>query len=330
MLRLAAAVALSLVVAWVAFVVVLAVARPEGATVAGAARLLPDIVRLVRRLAGDPALPRPARLTLWLLLAYLASPVDIVPDVVPVLGYADDAIVVALALRRVVRLAGADAIDRHWSGTPAGRDVVCRLAGVPTLAGMEETAPNRWLTEAGGRSQAYDARWEEAAAAGRNIHGEADLVDRLGPGSVLDAGCGTGRVAIELAARGMAVAGVDVDASMLARAREKGPDLTWVHADLADVDLGRQFDVVVMAGNVMIFLAPGTEAQVVANLARHVAPGGSLVAGFSLEPGRLDLATYDAHAGAAGLVLAARWATWDEQPFAGGDYAVSVHRRPEG
>ena len=85
-------------------------------------------------------------------------------------------------------------------------------------------------------------------------------------------------------------------------------------------------DVVVMAGNVMIFLAPGTEAMVVANMAGHLAPGGALVAGFSLEPGRLDLATYDAHAAAAGLALVERWATWDRQPFDGGNYAVSVHR----
>ena len=95
------------------------------------------------------------------------------------------------------------------------------------------------------------------------------------------------------------------------------------------MDLGRRFDVVVMAGNVMIFLEPGTEAAVVANLARHLEPGGALVAGFSLEPGRLDLATYDAHAASAGLELAERWATWDRQPFAGGDYAVSVHRLPK-
>jgi SAM-dependent methyltransferase len=185
------------------------------------------------------------------------------------------------------------------------------------------------LTDAADRSRTYDQRWEEAAAAGRNIHGEADLVERLGPASVLDAGCGTGRVAIELARRGIEVAGVDLDSSMLERARQKAPDLTWIHADLVDVDVGRTFDVVVMAGNVMIFLTPGTEEAVVASLARHLAPGGSLVAGFSLQPGRLDLATYDAHAGAAGLVLAARWATWDEEPFAaGGEYAVSVHRRP--
>jgi SAM-dependent methyltransferase len=195
---------------------------------------------------------------------------------------------------------------------------------------MDAEAPNRWLAEAADRSRTYDRRWEEAAAAGQNIHGEADFVEQLGRTSVLDAGCGTGRVAIELARREMDVVGVDVDASMLERARAKDPALTWVHADLAGVDLGRTFDVVVMAGNVMIFLAPGTEAAVVANLARHLAPAGSLVAGFSLEPGRLDLAAYDAHAGAAGLVLAERWATWDRQPFAGGDYAVSVHRRKAG
>jgi SAM-dependent methyltransferase len=193
---------------------------------------------------------------------------------------------------------------------------------------MDAEAPNRWLAEGAGRSRTYDARWEEAAAAGRSIHGEADFVEQLGPASVLDAGCGTGRVAIELARREIEVVGVDVDASMLGRAREKAPALAWVMADLATVDLGRTFDVVVMAGNVMIFLAPGTEARVLANLARHAAPAGAVVAGFSLEPGRLSLEAYDAHAGAAGLVPAERWATWDRQPYAGGDYAVSVHRRP--
>lgn len=195
---------------------------------------------------------------------------------------------------------------------------------------MGADAGNRWLAEAGGRSDIYDQRWQELAAAGQNVHGEADLVESLGPRSVLDAGCGTGRVAIELARRGLDVVGVDLDASMLEKARTKQPDVPWMLADLADVDLGRTFDVVLLAGNVMIFLAPRTEAVVVANLSRHVEPGGALVAGFSLEPGRLDLATYDGHARAAGLVLADRWATWDRRPFDGGNYAVSVHRRPEG
>jgi len=189
---------------------------------------------------------------------------------------------------------------------------------------------NRWLAEAGGRSRTYDERWEELAAAGRPVHGEVDFVERLRPRSVLDAGCGTGRVAVELAARGADVVGVDVDPSMLDVARGKRPDLTWVLGDLASVDLGRIFDVVVLAGNVMIFLAPGSEAAVVANLARHVAPGGAVVAGFSLEPGRLDVSAYDTVAASAGLSLVERWATWDRDPFAGGNYAVSVHRRPPG
>ncbi|HVF15217.1 MAG TPA: class I SAM-dependent methyltransferase [Acidimicrobiales bacterium] len=165
------------------------------------------------------------------------------------------------------------------------------------------------------------------ASEGKNVHGEADFVEALGPASVLDAGCGTGRVAIELARRGIDVVGVDLDPSMLAGARAKSPHLTWVAADLATVDLGRLFDVVVLAGNVMIFLAPGTEPQVVAAVARHLRPGGVLVAGFQLQPGRLDLASYDRDCGAAGLVLQQRWATWDREPFGGGDYAVSVHRR---
>ena len=190
---------------------------------------------------------------------------------------------------------------------------------------------NRWLAEAGGRAATYDDAWGELAAKGENVHGEADLVEWLclsGPRrrtSVLDAGCGTGRVAAELARRGLDTVGVDLDPAMLERARSRVPGLEWVLGDIAEVDLGRRFDVVVMAGNVMIFLEPGTEDRVVANLARHLSPGGVLVAGFELQPGRLDLATYDAHAGAAGLSLSARWATWDRQPFAGGTYAVSAH-----
>ena len=105
-------------------------ARPADLTVGEALRLLPDLVRLVRRLAADRSLPRGVRVRLWLLLGYLLSPVDLVPDVVPVLGYADDVVVVALALRSVVRTAGHDALTRSWPGGPAGLDVVLRLAGL--------------------------------------------------------------------------------------------------------------------------------------------------------------------------------------------------------
>src|SRR3954467_6255873 len=118
--------------------------------------------------------------------------------------------------------------------------------------------------------ETYQERFDALAATGQDVHGEAGFVSRLSPASVLDAGCGTGRVAIELARRGLDVVGVDLDPSMLEVARAKAPDLTWVQGDLAEVDLGRTFDVVVLAGNVMILLASGTEGAVVANLARHL------------------------------------------------------------
>lgn len=172
----------------------------------------------------------------------------------------------------------------------------------------------------------YQARFDALAAKGTDVHGEATFVEQLGPRSVLDAGCGSGRVAIELARRGIDVVGVDVDPSMLATARRLEPDLTWIEADLARLDLGRRFDAVVMAGNVMIFVAPGSHADVVASVARHVAADGALVAGFQLDRG-YGVSAYDDHCRAAGLALAARFATWDGKPWVdGGDYAVSVHR----
>ena len=188
---------------------------------------------------------------------------------------------------------------------------------------------SRWLAEDAPRGDDYDARFEAKARRGEDVHGEATFVEALGVRSVLDAGCGTGRVGIELARRGLDVVGVDLDPAMLTPARRKAPDIRWLEADLATVAVGRTFDGVVMAGNVMIFVAAGTEAAVVANMARHLRPGGLLVAGFQLQAGRLTLDEYDDAAAAAGLELEERWATWDRRPFeAGGDYAVSVHRRP--
>jgi SAM-dependent methyltransferase len=190
---------------------------------------------------------------------------------------------------------------------------------------------DRWHQSDVPRGADYDRRFEDLAATGMDMHGEAALVASYGPATVLDAGCGTGRVAIELASRGYDVVGVDVDPAMLAAARSKAPSLTWAEADLTDpaFDLGRTFDVVVMAGNVLIFVPSGTEGEVIANTARHVAPGGRLVAGYSLRPGGLQPSGHDAYATAAGLVLEDRWSTWDRHPYAPGDtYAVSVHLRP--
>jgi SAM-dependent methyltransferase len=196
----------------------------------------------------------------------------------------------------------------------------------------------RWDGTDAPRGAVYDAQWEQLKAAGRSVHGEADLVDALvqeqGGTRVLDAGCGTGRVAIELAARGYDVVGVDLDGSMLDAARAKAPELTWVRADLASLGPAdfphgapATFDAVVMAGNVMIFLQPGTEGGVLERLGALVAPEGLVIGGFQLRADRIGLDDYDRLAAGAGLELAARWSTWERSPFTGGDYAVSVHRR---
>ena len=191
---------------------------------------------------------------------------------------------------------------------------------------------SRWLDRDDvQRGASYDTRWEALADAGENIHGEADLIESLlaadSPApTVMDAGCGTGRVAIELARRGVDVVGVDIDPHMLDQARAKAPQLQWVLSDLVQVRDDRRFDLVAMPGNVMIFVEPGSEAAVVANLANHLTSGGLLVAGFQLGTVEFGLDDYDRCCAAVGLALRDRWSTWDRQPYEGGDYAVSVHR----
>ena len=184
------------------------------------------------------------------------------------------------------------------------------------------------------RGHEYDARWRALADAGESIHGEADLISTLLDGhagaSVLDAGCGTGRVGIELARRGFDVVGVDLDPGMLDTAKEKAPEVDWILGDLVDVELDREFDLIAMPGNVMIFVAPGTEGGVLSNLVRHLRPSAFLVAGFQLGSGKLSLSEYDMLAAASGLSLVNRWSTWDRVPFTTDEYAVSLHeRRPD-
>jgi SAM-dependent methyltransferase len=186
---------------------------------------------------------------------------------------------------------------------------------------------SRWLEQTGGTSgEDYAARFAALAASGQDLHGEARYVEALlAPSStVLDAGCGTGRVAVELARRGHALTGVDSDPSMLAVAR-RTPGVRWVDQDLATLDLGASFDLVVAAGNVMIFLAPGTGPAVTARLAAHLRPGGLLVSGWRTAD--LDLPTYDGWVGAAGLTPVVRHATWDGDPWVeGSEWCVAVDR----
>lgn len=160
------------------------------------------------------------------------------------------------------------------------------------------------------------------------MHGEADAVCRFGPTTVLDAGCGTGRVAAELSRRGILVVGIDRDASMIATARASAPEVEFHVTDVAAAELGRTFELVVMAGNVPLFTPDGTQAALVAGCVRHLAPGGTLLTGFQLGRG-YSVERYDDDCAAAGLTLEDRWSNWAGDPVTpAADYAVSVHRLP--
>jgi SAM-dependent methyltransferase len=188
---------------------------------------------------------------------------------------------------------------------------------------------SRWLQETGGaRGSSYDQAFRDLAASGVDVHGEAAFVADLVPAGarVLDAGCGTGRVAVELARRGYEVTGVDNDASMLDVAR-RSPDVRWHDADLSALSLPERFDLVVAAGNVVVFLAEGTEQEVLRRLAAYLVPGGLLVSGWRTD--RLSAHEYDRLAGGAGLVPVDRWSTWDREPWRDdAAWCVRVHRRP--
>jgi len=206
---------------------------------------------------------------------------------------------------------------------------------------------NPWLATRNRTGREYDAPYEARAAAGFDVHGEANLVEKLlrsdlnsslnssrssSPDRVLrvlDAGCGTGRMSIELARRGMDTVGVDLDEVMLRQARAKAPHLDWRQGDLSSIQLDGQFDAIVLAGNVMIFVTSGTEAATLNNMARHLKPGGLLIAAFELGPkswSDLTIDGYDQLATAAALTKVARWSTWEKTPWVAGDsYAVSVY-----
>ncbi|MEH1100281.1 class I SAM-dependent methyltransferase [Micromonospora sp. CPCC 205561] len=196
--------------------------------------------------------------------------------------------------------------------------------------------PTRWETETGPEhSQWYIDRFRRLAAEGADLAGEARLVDALvAPGSrILDAGCGTGRVGAALAARGHSVVGVDADPALVEAARADHPGPRWLVADLAELDLAaageaEPFDAAVVAGNVLAFVAPGTEREVLRRVAAHLSPDGVLAVGFGTDRG-YPLAGFDADAVAAGLRLEHRFATWDLRPWRDdAEFAVTVLRRP--
>ncbi|TBL37597.1 class I SAM-dependent methyltransferase [Verrucosispora sp. SN26_14.1] len=196
--------------------------------------------------------------------------------------------------------------------------------------------PTRWATDTGPEhSQWYVDRFRRMAADGIDLAGEARLLDALvPPGSrILDAGCGTGRVGAELAARGHTVVGVDADPVLVEAARADHPGPRWLIADLTELDLAaagepEPFDAAVLAGNVMAFVAAGTEVAVLRRVAAHLRPDGVAAIGFGTDRG-YPLPGFDADVVAAGLRLEHRFATWDLRPWRDdADFAVTILRRP--
>ncbi|MCB0992638.1 MAG: class I SAM-dependent methyltransferase [Acidimicrobiales bacterium] len=180
----------------------------------------------------------------------------------------------------------------------------------------------------------YVERFRAMAAEGKDLAGEARLVDAMVPRSarILDAGCGPGRVGGHLHLQGHEVVGVDVDPVLIEAARQDHPGPTWVVADLAELDLpsmgiDADFDAIVAAGNVMAFLAASTRQMVLQRLGAHLAPDGRLVTGFGA--GRdYEFAEFEADVEAAGLRFDSRHSTWDLRPFeTGSEFIVAVLSR---
>ena len=197
------------------------------------------------------------------------------------------------------------------------------------------SATPRWFTQtAEGHSRWYVERFRAMAAEGADLAGEARLIDAMVPrgAHVLDAGCGPGRVGAELHARGHRVVGVDVDPLLIEAAGQDHPGPQWFVGDLAELDLPAHgvedgFDAAVMAGNVICFVAPGTESAVLEAVGRHLAPGGILVVGFGM--GRtLTVGQFDKRVHEAGMRVRQRFATWDIKPWTPeADFAVNVLER---
>ena len=207
----------------------------------------------------------------------------------------------------------------------------------PTVRVVERggsvTGEPRWFSETEeGHSQEYAASLHQMALDGQDLEGEARLLDAIiAPGSrVLDAGCGQGRIAAALHRRGHVVIGVDIDPVLVSEARKVNPGPTYLLADLSSLDLESHghadpMDAVVCAGNVITFVAPGSEVATLRSLRRHLAPGGICVVGFQVE--RYALADFDRDLAEAGFVLEQRFATWDLRPWsANADFAVSFLR----
>lgn len=167
-----------------------------------------------------------------------------------------------------------------------------------------------------GHSARYIERFETMRSEGKDLHGEARLVDAMSPrnGLILDAGCGTGRVGGELARLGHRVTGIDADGELIAAARRDHPDSTWLTGNLTSFDPAGSFDLIVCAGNVLPFLAPGTVPEVLHRFAGQLAVEGRIVVGFGAGRG-YSFDSFFEDASAADLESTSTFATWDLRPW---------------
>ncbi len=198
--------------------------------------------------------------------------------------------------------------------------------------------PTRWeTTVTGERWDFYVDRFAREYAEGADLEGEARFVDVLAPrgARILDGGCGTGRLTGALHRMGHRVIGVDRDEGMIEIAGKRYPGPCFVAADLLSLspDLllaaggPAEFDVVLLAGNVLVYVAPGTEREVLATAAGLLVAGGRMVAGFATDRD-YRVADFDGDAAAIGLTVEHRFATWHLDPWRpDADWAVTVLRR---
>lgn len=194
----------------------------------------------------------------------------------------------------------------------------------------------RWFTEMeDGHSQWYAEHFRELAHDGQDLEGEARLIDAITPpgSTILDAGCGQGRTAAALCRRGHSVIAIDIDPVLLAAAHEDNPGPTYVLTDLSDMNLlgdlpgMHPLDGAVSAGNVLAFVASGTEEAVLTNIYRQLAPDAPYVTGFHVD--RYALTDFDRDLRAAGFALESRFSTWDLRPWTPeSEFAVSILRKP--
>ncbi len=196
---------------------------------------------------------------------------------------------------------------------------------------MGQSSSTRWFTERSERQRReYAQRFVRIAADGADIDGEARLIDAMAsPGSsILDAGCGAGRITHALGLRGHRVIGVDADPLLIDAGREQHPEADLRVLDLVDLapDVGGPFDLVVCTGNVMPFVQPGTERSILGAMASVLVPSGRAVFGFHVDRA-YTLHDLDQDAAATGWRLEHRFGTWNLDPFTSeSDWAVSVFR----